>query len=137
MVSGLSGDGFTDVNIEAYPGQIIGIAGVVGNGQSQLIKALAGQAEFNGSVTVNGVTKTARDLNGKAALMPADRQREGVMMRMSVRENSALSSLKKFKSLGLLSRKKEVSNVHETLTSLSIKAPSLESPLSAFSLPRP
>ena len=133
VVSGLSGDGFTDVNIEAYPGQIIGIAGVVGNGQSQLIKALAGQAEFNGSVTVNGVTKTARDLNGKAALMPADRQREGVMMRMSVRENSALSSLKKFKSLGLLSRKKEVSNVHETLTSLSIKAPSLESPISALS----
>ena len=133
VVKGLSGDGFTDINIEAYPGQIIGIAGVVGNGQSQLIKALAGQAEFNGSVTVNGVAKSARDLNGKAALMPADRQREGVMMRMSVRENSALSSLKKFKNLGLLSRKKEVSHVHETLTSLSIKAPSLEAPVSALS----
>ena len=133
VVSGLSGDGFTDINIEAYPGQIIGIAGVVGNGQSQLIKALAGQAEFSGTVTVNGVTKSARDLNGKAALMPADRQREGVMMRMSVRENSALSSLKKFKSLGLLSRKKEVDSVHETLTSLSIKAPSLEAPVSALS----
>lgn len=133
VVSALSGDGFTDINMEAYPGQIIGIAGVVGNGQSQLIKALAGQAEFNGSVTVNGVAKSARDLNGKAALMPADRQREGVMMRMSVRENSALSSLKKFKNLGLLSRKKEVNNVHETLTSLSIKAPSLESPVSALS----
>lgn len=133
VVSGLSGDGFTDINIEAYPGQIIGIAGVVGNGQSQLIKALAGQAEFRGSVTVNGVTKSARDLNGKAALMPADRQREGVMMRMSVRENSALSSLKKFKNLGLLSRKKEVNSVHETLTSLSIKAPSLEAPVSALS----
>lgn len=133
VVAGLSGDGFTGVNIEAYLGQIIGIAGVVGNGQSQLIKALAGQAEFNGLVTVNGVAKSARDLNGKAALMPADRQREGVMMRMSVRENSALSSLKKFKNLGLLSRKKEVSNVHETLTSLSIKAPSLEAPVSALS----
>ena len=133
VVSGLSGDGFKDINIEAYPGQIIGIAGVVGNGQSQLIKALAGQAEFNGTVTVNGVAKSARDLNGKAALMPADRQREGVMMRMSVRENSALSSLKKFKNLGLLSRKKEVNNVHETLTSLSIKAPSLEAPVSALS----
>jgi ribose transport system ATP-binding protein len=133
VVSGLSGDGFKDINIEAYPGQIIGIAGVVGNGQSQLIKALAGQAEFNGTVTVNGVAKSARDLNGKAALMPADRQREGVMMRMSVRENSALSSLKKFKNLGLLSRKKEINNVHETLTSLSIKAPSLEAPVSDLS----
>ena len=133
VVKGLSGKGFTDINIEAYPGQIIGIAGVVGNGQSELIKALAGQAEFSGSIEINGVSKTAHQLNGKAALMPADRQREGVIMRMSVRENSALASLKKFKIFGLLSRRKEVKNVYDTLTSLSIKAPSLEAPVSALS----
>lgn len=133
VVKGLSGNGFTDINIEAYPGQIIGIAGVVGNGQTELIRALSGQAEFNGTIEINGESKTARQLNGKAALMPADRQREGVMMRMSVRENSALSSLKKFKLFGLLSRKKEVNEVHETLSSLSIKAPSLEAPVSALS----
>ncbi len=133
VVKGLTGDGFTEVSIEAYPGQIIGIAGVVGNGQSQLLKALSGQADFNGSIEINGVAKTAHQLNGKAALMPADRQREGVMMRMSVRENSALASLKKFKIFGLLSRKKEVNQVYDTLTSLSIKAPSLEAPVSALS----
>lgn len=133
LVKGLTGNGFTDVSIEAYPGQIIGIAGVVGNGQSQLLRALSGQADFTGSIEVNGVTKTPRDLNGKAALMPADRQQEGVMMRMSVRENSALASLKKFKIFGLLSRKKEVEIVHDTLTSLSIKAPGLEAPVSALS----
>jgi ribose transport system ATP-binding protein len=133
VVKGLTGNGFTDVNIEAYPGQIIGIAGVVGNGQSQFLKALAGQTEFTGSIEINGQAKSAQQLNGKAALMPADRQREGVMMRMSVRENSALASLKKFKIGGLLSRRKEVNAVHETLTSLSIKAPSLEAPVSALS----
>jgi ribose transport system ATP-binding protein len=52
---------------------------------------------------------------------------------MSVRENSALASLKKFKLLGLLSRRKEVNEVHGTLSSLSIKAPSLEAPVSALS----
>ena len=133
VVTNLSGNGFTDVSIEAYPGQIIGIAGVIGNGQSQLLKALSGQAEFTGSIEINGETKTARQLNGKAALMPADRQREGVMMRMSVRENSALSSLKKFKRVGLLNRTKEVNEVHGSLTALSIKAPSLEAPVSALS----
>ena len=133
VVSGLTGDGFTDVSIEAYPGQIIGIAGVVGNGQSQFLKALSGQADFSGTIEINGEAKSARQLNGRAALMPADRQREGVMMRMSVRENSALASLKKFKILGLLNRKKEVNAVHETLSSLSIKAPSLEAPVSALS----
>jgi ribose transport system ATP-binding protein len=133
VVKGLTGNGFTDVNIEAYPGQIIGIAGVVGNGQSQVLKALAGQADFDGSIEINGQTMSSRALNGKAALMPADRQREGVMMRMSVRENSALASLKKFKIFGLLSRKKEVKAVHDTLSSLSIKAPGLEAPVSALS----
>ncbi len=133
VVTGLSGNGFTDVSIQSFPGQIIGIAGVIGNGQSQFLKALSGQAEFTGSIEINGESKTARQLNGKAALMPADRQREGVMMRMSVRENSALSSLKKFKQFGLLSRKKEVTEVHDTLSSLSIKAPSLEAPVSALS----
>jgi ribose transport system ATP-binding protein len=133
VVTGLSGNGFSDVNIEAYPGQIIGIAGVVGNGQSEFLKALSGQADFTGSIEINGQNKTAHSLNGKAALMPADRQREGVMMRMSVRENSALASLKKFKIFGLLSRKQEVQSVHDTLTSLSIKAPGLEAPVSALS----
>jgi len=133
VVKGLTGNGFTDVNIEAYPGQIIGIAGVVGNGQSQVLKALAGQADFNGEIEINGKRMTSHSLNGNAALMPADRQREGVMMRMSVRENSALASLKKFKIFGLLSRKKEVKAVHDTLTSLSIKAPGLEAPVSALS----
>jgi ribose transport system ATP-binding protein len=133
VVTNLSGNGFTDVSIEAYPGQIIGIAGVIGNGQSQFLKALSGQSEFTGSIEINGETKTSRQLNGKAAIMPADRQREGVMMRMSVRENSALSSLTKFKLFGLLSRKKEVNEVHESLSALSIKAPSLEAPVSALS----
>jgi ribose transport system ATP-binding protein len=133
VVNELTGQGFHEVSIEAYPGQIIGIAGVVGNGQSEFVKALAGQADFIGTVTINGKVMSQRHLNGTAALMPADRQREGVMMRMSVRENSALASLKKFKVSGFLSRKKEVEAVHSTLTSLSIKAPGLEAPVSSLS----
>lgn len=133
LVQGLTGTGFTDVSIEAFPGQIIGIAGVVGNGQSEFVKALSGQAEFSGTIEINGLNKKASELIGRAALMPADRQREGVIMRMSVRENSALASLKSFRTMGFLSRKKEVSSVVSTLTSLSIKAPGLEAPVSALS----
>ncbi|MEI6590865.1 MAG: ATP-binding cassette domain-containing protein, partial [Actinomycetes bacterium] len=62
-----------------------------------------------------------------------DRQREGVMMRMSVRENAALASLKKFKNHGLLSRKKEVNSVLDTANSLSIKAPGIETQVSSLS----
>jgi ribose transport system ATP-binding protein len=133
VVKNISGDGFTDVSIEAFPGQIIGIAGVVGNGQSQLLRALAGQATFTGTIAIGGKTLSPTDLNGKAALMPADRQREGVMMRMSVRENAALAALKSFKLFGLLNRKKELESVNATLSSLSVKAPSIEAPVSSLS----
>ena len=133
VVKNISGDGFTDVSIEAFPGQIIGIAGVVGNGQSQLLRALAGQSAFSGTIAIGGNTLTSADLNGKAALMPADRQREGVMMRMSVRENAALAALKSFKLFGFLSRKKELESVNATLSSLSVKAPSIEAPVSSLS----
>jgi len=132
-VKGLTGDGFTNVDLEAYPGQIIGIAGVVGNGQSELLKALAGQREFTGTIEINGEEKLAPQLNGRAALMPADRQREGVIMRMSVRENASLAALKKFKVRGFLSRKVEDSTVQQTLTSLSVKAASQEAPVSSLS----
>ncbi len=99
VVENLTGHGFTDVSIEAFPGQIIGIGGVVGNGQSALLKALSGLEPFDGSVKVGGTIRKARELLNGAALMPADRQHEGVMMRMSVRENAAVVALKKFKTV--------------------------------------
>ena len=51
---GLTGTGFTDVSLTATPGQIIGVAGVVGNGQSDLMRALAGLESFSGTVQVGG-----------------------------------------------------------------------------------
>ncbi len=96
--SGLTGAGFNNVSLEAHRGEIIGIAGVVGNGQSELLRALAGLHHFEGSVTVNGTEMTAKSLLNLAAYLPADRLTEGLMMRLSVRENAAVSALKRFRT---------------------------------------
>ena len=127
------GPGFTDVSMSSAPGQIIGIAGVVGNGQSELLRALAGLESFTGTVSVNGKNLTGSDLLHSAAFMPADRPHEGLMMTLSVRENAAVAALKKFQRFVLLNRSTEVSRVSETLNSLAIKAPSLTAPVSALS----
>lgn len=132
-ISALSGPGFTDVSMSSTPGQILGIAGVVGNGQSELLRALAGLESFTGTVTVNGKQLTGTDLLHSAAFMPADRPHEGLMMTLSVRENAAVAALKKFQRFFLLNRSTEVSQVSETLNSLAIKAPSLTAPVSALS----
>lgn len=133
QIRGLSGNGFTDVNLEGSRGQILGISGIVGNGQSQLLKALAGQADFEGEVLISGKSLKRRDLLGKAALLPSDRQHEGLMMRMSVRENAAVAALKRFRRGLLLSATEERIEVIKTLDSLSVKATSIDSPVSSLS----
>jgi ribose transport system ATP-binding protein len=133
IVDRLSGDGFSDVSFTAKRGQIIGISGVVGNGQSELLRALAGLDPHAGDVSIDGRTLTARQLLAEAGYMPADRHHEGLMMRFSVRENAAIGALKRFTSGLFLSRKREVEHVTQALTSLNVKAPSLDATVSSLS----
>ncbi len=133
VLDDLSGPGFVSVSMSATRGEIIGVAGVVGNGQTELLRALAGQESFTGTVKVEGTKLSARDLLRRSAYMPSDRHSEGLMMSLSVRENSALSALTKFKSGPFLNRGREVESVRGSLRSLSVKAPSLDASVSALS----
>ena len=85
------------INLTVRAGEILGIAGVAGNGQSELLEVLGGYADGTGSVKVNG---TPIDLSGKAsdgqsrrargiAHVPEDRQREGLIMDYQAWENTA------------------------------------------------
>jgi ribose transport system ATP-binding protein len=132
-LSGVSGDGFTDVSLSGHRGEIIGVSGVVGNGQSELLRALAGLTPFDGRLVVNDHEMTSRELLSRAAYLPADRLAEGVITRLSVRENAAIAALRAFKSGVLLSRKRELGMVSETLGSLSVKASSLDAPITSLS----
>src|SRR5207245_2498841 len=117
----------------ANRGSIVGLAGVVGNGQSQLLRSLSGLEPFTGTVTVGGKSLRSRDLLHRAAFMPADRHSEGLMMSLSVRENSALSALKSFANGPFVNRRRETEGVGASLASLSVRAPSTEAPVSALS----
>lgn len=132
-VEDLSGSGFTDVTFSARRGEIVGVAGVVGNGQSDLLRALAGIVDFSGTVRVGDRPHNSKDLREFSAYMPADRHREGLMMSMTVRENSAVTSLARLRSPALLSRRREVDLVGKELTALDVKARSLESNVASLS----
>jgi ribose transport system ATP-binding protein len=133
IVDGLSGNGFSGISMLANRGEIIGVAGAVGNGQSNLLRALAGLASFSGAVSLGGTPCGQAQLRDRAAYMPADRHREGLMMTLTVRENSALSSLPRFARGPLLSRKTEVEVVTRQLDELAVKTPSIEAPVTALS----
>src|SRR5437762_9872124 len=92
-VESLSGAGFRDVSLQARRGEIVGIGGVVGNGQQAVLRALAGLDAADGKVTIDGKSLTRRDLHEAAAYLPADRLTEGLMLDLNVRENAALAAL--------------------------------------------
>lgn len=132
-ISGISGSDFQDVSLVANRGEIIGISGIVGNGQSQLLRAIAGIDKFLGTIEVNGEVKTGKQLLNNSAYLPADRHGEGLMMSLSVRENSAVSALNRFTNGFFLNRKKEIDTVLNSLQSIDVKAPSMDADVSALS----
>ncbi|MCO4838962.1 MAG: ABC transporter ATP-binding protein [Rhodobacteraceae bacterium] len=85
------------ISLNVRAGEILGIAGVAGNGQSELLEVLGGYADGTGSVTLNGeaIDLTGKYSDGKTrrargiAHVPEDRQREGLIMDYSAWENTA------------------------------------------------
>jgi ribose transport system ATP-binding protein len=132
-VEGLSGNGFHDVSFTAGKGEIIGIAGVAGNGQPALLRALSGRERSTGSVDVGGRSLSRRALLESAAYMPADRLTEGLMVELNVRENTAMTALDRLRTGPFVSRRREVEVVERELSELDVRAPSLESPVSSLS----
>ncbi len=86
-----------DVNLTVRAGEILGIAGVSGNGQSELLEVLGGYEKATGTITVNGVEidLTGAKSDGRSrrargiAHVPEDRQREGLIMDYHAWENVA------------------------------------------------
>jgi ribose transport system ATP-binding protein len=132
-VDRLTGAGCHDVSLTARTGEIVGVSGVAGNGQSELLRALAGLAPFRGRVRLGGADRRSRDLLHAAAYVPAERHTEGLMMSLTVRENAAVAALPGFRAGWLLSRTRELARVGETLRSLDVRAPSLDAEVAALS----
>lgn len=122
------GGGYTldHVSFSLQRGEILGIYGLMGAGRSELLECLMGlRPEAGGRCWLEGKeikkdTVTARiDLG--LALIPEDRQREGLVQTMSVADNMLLASLKKYVTRFFLSPKKEAENVEALIKELSLK----------------
>jgi len=132
-VKGLSGKGFKNVSFDVAPGQIIGVAGVAGNGQSELMRALAGLQSCEGEISLVGKRLKPHELGKQAAFMPSDRHTEGLAAGLTVRENAAFSALAKFSSFMIMDKKKELAGVTSTFQSLAVKSPSMDAPILSLS----
>ena len=132
-VTALSGAGFDGISFEVARGQIVGVAGVEGNGQAELMRALAGLEPSEGEIRLQGRTLKGRELLHAAAFMPSDRHTEGLAPGLTVRENASFAALDRFATYSIVSRKKEMQQVGATFQALAVKAPSIEAPILSLS----
>jgi ribose transport system ATP-binding protein len=136
-VEGLSGGNFHDVSLDVRPGEIVGLAGVEGNGQREFLRALAGLEPSHGHVTLAGAPvglgSPSAVRQSDIVYLPGDRHREGVLLSLSVRENISLLELKAVSRLGIVTRRRESRTVAEQIERLSIRTPSQETPISSLS----
>jgi ribose transport system ATP-binding protein len=137
-VRDLSGPRFSHVGLSVAPGEIVGLAGVEGNGQREFLRALAGLSPIAaGEVFVGGRAVRPTDpwqaSRGGIVHLPGERHREGVFLPLSVRENVALPILDWIASGGLIDRRREVALVAPQVERLAVRTPSLEAPVETLS----
>jgi ribose transport system ATP-binding protein len=133
-----SGTRLDDVSFSLHEGEIVGVGGLEGQGQSALLYALFGLAPARGKIFVRDEQVRIRSPRAAfhagigLALVPEDRRREGLILSKSVRENVALPILDRLTRFGLLQGRKEEQTVHEAIERLNIKA-TLEQPVTTLS----
>ncbi|WGD42874.1 sugar ABC transporter ATP-binding protein [Streptomyces cathayae] len=110
-VEGLTRDGvFHDVSFEVHAGEVVGIAGLVGAGRTEVVRAVFGADPYDsGTVTVSGSTLRAHDVNAAmtagVGLVPEDRKGQGLVLDASVEENLGLVTLRSATRAGLVDLK--------------------------------
>ena len=117
-----------DISFSLYEGEILGIAGLMGAGRTEMTRALFGVDEkTSGKTYLFGEeikTNTPKDsIELGMALIPEDRRKDGLCTDLSIRENISLPNLDSMKnSLGVLSKDLELKISEDTIKSLSVKA---------------
>ncbi len=117
------------VSFSLRAGEVVGIAGLVGAGRTELLETLFGVCPpVAGSVTINGRSLAPRRpkdaIRAGMALVPEDRKLQGLVLEMAVRENISLASLRAESRGGLLPRRREQALGREMIDRLGIKTPS-------------
>lgn len=136
-VAGLSRPGvFEDVSFDIRPGEVLGLAGLVGSGRSEIARAILGADPAQGRVTFRGApagpTIAAR-LSGGMAIIPESRRDEGLMMNRPILENVTLPHLRRFSGALGLNRRRERDAAQTQCAATGMKYAALGDPAAALS----
>ena len=130
--------GLRDINLSVHRGEIVGLAGLVGAGRTELARIIFGLDHADsGEVRVHGnavrILTPAQAISYGIAYLPEDRRRQGVILEMPVSANVTLASLRNLKRFGSFDFQQEKQIALEYVRRFAIKTPSIFSPVSTLS----
>ena len=130
-VENLNNEYVSNINFEVRAGEVVGIAGLMGAGRSELAKTIYGHfKKESGKIILNGKElnhKSAQEgLLHRIAYVSEDRKGDGLLVDLSVRENMTLSSLNRISKGLIIDKKHENERVDSYIERINIKTPSKE-----------
>jgi inositol transport system ATP-binding protein len=138
-VKGLTKKGsFDEVSFHAQEGEIIGFAGLMGAGRTEVMRCLFGLDPYDaGEILIKNkktiINNVRSSIDKKMVMLSEDRRRFGIIPVRSIKENVALSSLNKFIFKGRLHEEVENKAISEYCEKMNVKAPSYETRIDSLS----
>lgn len=130
-VKGLHSPWHTDISFNIRAGEIVGFAGLVGAGRTELAKVIFGALRKDaGAISIDGSQVTIRSPSDAIAanigFAPEDRKGEGLILVRSVLENASMAILSSLARFGVLNQARVADRVEPYINSLEVKTPSLD-----------
>jgi ribose transport system ATP-binding protein len=128
-----------DISFSLRRGEVLGVAGLMGAGRTELLECLFGSAanRFEGRVLLGGKTVNfshpSQACNAGVAMVTEDRKRLGLFAQMTVRENITICTLQQALSTGLVNRRREKAQATESIQQLNVKTAGTESAITSLS----
>ena len=130
-IRNLTGNGVKNISLKVHAGEILGVAGLVGAGRSEIMKVIIGAEQKQwGKILVNGteveIASPAKALELGIGLVPEDRKREGCFLLNGVKWNIAISCIRKISKGLFVDRKRENELSRQYISRLKIKTPTAD-----------
>ena len=126
-----SGKKVRNISFELHKGEILGVAGLVGNGQAELARTLFGIDQIDaGEIIIDG--KHIKSLDPQTAvdigigLVPEDRKTQGLVLSLSIRKNITMPILGNLTRMGMIDNQRETGIVNQQVEALEIKTHNLD-----------
>jgi ribose transport system ATP-binding protein len=122
---------FEDIGFAVYPGEVLGFAGLIGAGRSEVMRVVFGiDRADSGTVLRSGepvtITSPAEAIRHRIGMTTEDRKRDGLFANLTVRENASAADLGEFSSFGWIRRREEGSKVRDVVRRLDVRPPDIE-----------